>query len=169
MADNDVRQRRPVARADDERPPNPPVRERVEPPPLPLSFNDTTHLFSLLINLCISSYAAQALVTATFGKTFGPMSFHFATVVSVLMFSFVGYTSVAAQKRTLAAVTALQVLTALFSRGASALAAEKLENPTVGALLVHVVLSLPLLGLGGGVWLQWIVSEYFMYMFASAR
>lgn len=82
------------------------------------------------------------------------MSFHHATVVSVLSFSFVGYTWVAAQKSTLAAGTALQVLTALFQGAQSVLAAEKVENPMVEVLLVHVVLSLPLLGLGARVWLQ---------------
>ena len=137
----------------------PDARVRPPPPPFPLTSSEISQLLSLLVNLCISSHVSQALVAATFGRSFGSMSFHFATVVAILLFSLIDYASVTRQRRTLEALSVLQIILATLGSGVAALAAGKIENPTLAALVVHVVLSLPILGLGGGVWLQWAVSH----------
>lgn len=140
--------------------PNP----KAEPAPAPSAPQTTSrnkedilYVFLLLLNLTTTTHALQTIVKPQFGKSFGPLSFDAGTLASLILFSFTLQDNVKKHRRALEIMSLLQVATGVVARSLGAVAAPVVEDPSIAAFVVHSLLSFPTIGLGGAVWLQWMV------------
>ncbi|KAH8111573.1 hypothetical protein DFH11DRAFT_1612376 [Phellopilus nigrolimitatus] len=116
---------------------------------------EIANVIALLGNLAGTCYASQAVLSPLYGKTFGPIYFYFGTFVSFLFCSSIFPDATRQQRRALKIVSLVQVATAVCARFLGAFTALHIENPMLAALAVHSLLSFPMIGLEGAVWLQW--------------
>ncbi|KAL5513906.1 hypothetical protein ACEPAG_2667 [Sanghuangporus baumii] len=117
---------------------------------------DLVYVLFLLTNLSLSSHALQANIKPLFGKTYGELSFHGGALLSFIIFSFTLQDRTNVHRKTLEAMSVLQVAASVGARSLGAFVIPYFaEKPTTAAWIVHVVSSFPALGLGGAVWLHW--------------
>ena len=135
-----------------------PARQPNEVLALKPTAEDLIYVLFLLANLSLSSHALQTNLKPLFGKTYGQPSFHGGALLSFIIFSFAMKDKTSVHRKTLEAMSVLQVVAAVGARPLGAFVIPYLvEEPTKAAWIVHVVSSFPAIGLGGAVWLHWTV------------
>lgn len=116
------------------------------------------NLLSLLLILSASANTSQALVSPLFGHDLASTWFRVGCFIAISLFSLVLPESEKSHSSALKSVVLLQIFGTALSRTLGVYITDALDDPISSALVVHSVIGFPIVGLGGAVWLNWMVS-----------
>lgn len=111
----------------------------------------------LLFVLVAAAFSVRMHVAPQFGRTFGSMWFYFGVFLSVVSCTTLVGGDARSQRRALLTAALLQGVSALGGRAVAAFAAANMGNPVAAAAIAHALVSYPMLGCAGAVWLEWAV------------
>jgi hypothetical protein len=139
-----------------------PQKQEKEESTTPPSPSKTTasglNLFALFLLLSASALTSQALIQPLFGYEFASQWFRLGTCISIALFSLALPETEASYSNALKGIVALQLVVTALSRTLGVYVENAVNDPIVAATIVHGVTSFPIIGLGGAVWLNWMVS-----------
>lgn len=118
---------------------------------------DLVQSFLLLVVLAGSSYVSQAIQRPIFGATLASSWYRVGSFVSVVIGSLACPDTLTTRTNVLRFIAVLLVAGSAVAKPLAAWAATNIDNPASAPLAVHAVLGFPVLGLGGAVWLQYMV------------
>ena len=135
-------------------------------PPAPASPATKTsatglNLFALFLLLTTSAHSTQALIQPLFGYDFASQWFRLGTCISIALFSLAIPETENSYSNALNGVVVFQIVATSLSRTLGVYIEDAVKDPVLTATIVHGVTSFPIIGLGGAVWLNWVVSAVY--------